>query len=49
MSLSSLMLFLSSFFDNPSKASELLGLLNVVLSFVVISNFVPEPDLTFFG
>ncbi|CAD8159181.1 unnamed protein product [Paramecium octaurelia] len=47
--IASLALFLSSFSKNSNKVSELIGLLNVVLSFVVISNFVPEPKLTFIG
>ncbi|CAD8134707.1 unnamed protein product [Paramecium pentaurelia] len=47
--LASLVLFLSSFSKNQNKASELIGLLNVILTFVVISNFAPEPKLTFFS
>ncbi|CAK71277.1 unnamed protein product (macronuclear) [Paramecium tetraurelia] len=47
--LASFVLFLSSFSKNQNKASELIGLLNVVLTFVVISNFAPEPKLTFLG
>ncbi|CAD8143742.1 unnamed protein product [Paramecium pentaurelia] len=47
--IASLALFLSSFSKNYNKASELIGLLNVILTFVVISNFAPYPKLTFLG
>ncbi|CAD8050093.1 unnamed protein product [Paramecium sonneborni] len=46
-SLASFVLFLSSFSKTSNKASEFIGLLNVVLTFVLIFNFVPEPKLTF--
>ncbi|CAD8051252.1 unnamed protein product [Paramecium sonneborni] len=47
--IASFVLFLSSFSKNSNKASELIGLLNVILTFVVIANFAPEPKLTFLG
>ncbi|CAD8142268.1 unnamed protein product [Paramecium octaurelia] len=49
IALSSFMLFLSIFFVSPLKASEFLGLLNVIFSFASYVNFYPYPEYSFFG
>lgn len=49
IAISAFMLFLSIFFSNPLKASEILSLLNLIFSFASYVNFYPYAEYSFFG